>query len=172
MKSTLRLLAALAAAPLLMAAAAPDPTYSITYPAGWTAQVQEGLVKADNGQGSANCNSYPSRVPDLVITQSEINDGLVADWAVADWAGYMGVAPDKIQLIETHARRDGAFAYRSATIYIPVGAVQGQTTDMYAYIAVSMTPGWAFNAGCYARTDVYPTLKGTLQATVDSLRVK
>jgi hypothetical protein len=147
--------------------------YSITYPEGWSIYDPDasGMSKAVAADGASNCNSYRAPRDSLAgISQAELNEALASPWGKSEWASFTGVAPDQLEIVESHVRAIGAYQLRTATIAIPSGIAEGNNIPMKVYAGLTIVPGAVYYAGCYASMDRYEAHRASFEATVDSLR--
>lgn len=147
--------------------------YSITYPDGWSIYDPDdsGMSKAVAADGVSNCNSYRTPRDSLAkSSQEELNEALASPWGKAEWASFMGVAPEQLEIVESHVRAIGEFQLRTATIAIPSGIAEGNNIPAKVYAGLTIVPGAVYYAGCYASMDKYDAHRASFEATVDSLR--
>jgi hypothetical protein len=165
----LRLIAAVAA---LALAGFTDKgkNFSIDFPQGWSAPVEDaqGNAQSNAPDGSFYCRANSVTLASLKdATQSSLNAQYKAPLDLETWAGVLSVDATKVQIAEGDARLVNGRIVQSVTMTL--GAEVLGSPKKARFVSYIL-PGRMVNAGCFAGIESFDGTRAVFEATLKSLK--
>ncbi len=168
-RSITKLLAAPLALLVLTAGVYKGDHLTITFPDGWSEPMvgEENLVTTNQGENGVNCNVQNKEIPALAdMTLAEINAELGHVYTLAEWADFVGKAPEDVIVMSSDIRPLEDAIFHIATMKLKAN----DTINVIARYGFYVLPGRVVIAGCYAEESIYPIYTTLFEKTVSSLR--
>ena len=145
--------------------------YTIDFPAGWGAPVQDGQtidVRAPESVGDAWCRANSNDMPSLAnSTQASLNAQFATPWDAQTWGDVLTVDAGKILTFEGVSKVVDGHVVQEVTIVFADSVFGKKVT---ARIAAQVLVGRMVNAACFTRSETFEGLKPLFQTTINSLK--
>lgn len=163
----LRVLMVVGVGAVLTAFTLKEPQYAIEIPDGWQVEPKDKesiiTVKPVNDPDGTNCNVYYVDRAAIKGPQSALNAAYTQPISVEGWNDFLSTKPEDTKISERVSVDIGGKFLQIATVDIPA-------KDVRARIGFIITPGRAYDAGCYARSGRFEEYRARFEKMVRSLR--